>query len=150
MRLVLSRPIKASDGVTYPEGTPLDQLPAENRESLAGICWTRPAPPKPVIVDVPPESTIVEPVADSAVEIKPIGMPIASAPPTSPPEMPDESPSIDTLELSDDIKSKLAGAGIATVAQARAYALANKGFRTIKGIVKATNEQIIEAISEPE
>lgn len=149
MQRVLTRDVRAANGITYPAGTPLDKLPPENRESLAAVCWTRLVPtpqaapePAPVVqrVDDEPES-------DPEPETSETAPTVVADEPVAPPAA-DESPAIATLALSEDIKERLINAGIHTVDQAKAYAAANKGFRTIKGIVRATNEQILAAIGE--
>lgn len=156
MRHVLNREVRASDGVTYPVGTPLEQLPREHHESLIQTRWTTMAPDKPKPKPEPKPAPVVEdePVVEDADDQAPepeVDEP-AEAPADEPEQELDDSPSLHTLPISDELKELLAEAmlddmPLTTVADVIAFGERNKGFRVIKGIGKVGNDEIQEALA---
>lgn len=162
--VVLAREVKAG-GVLYPTGTALEALPAEYRESLERTGWTRLAPPKPApkVVAPVPELTVPEPTqAEDAATLTDSDEPIddeADQITTDPTDdsVPtdaelDDSPSLYTLDISEELKELLTtatidGQPLQTIADVIAFGEANKGFRVIKGIGKVGNEEIQAAIA---
>ncbi|QDV23436.1 hypothetical protein [Aureliella helgolandensis] len=163
---VLSRPVRCSDGVTYPEGTPLDRLPDENRESVSMSGWTRIRRATP---DIRPVLEPGEPNGSPDPERESSNAPGASsdtvpAPGTGGSPEPDSgdsrttednTPAIADLALEQKFADLLTkdetakfpdGRSIRTVADAREFRQLNGSFRVIKGIAKAGDEAINKAI----
>lgn len=172
MQRVLSRAVRCGDGVEYPEGTAIELCPEENRESLITSGWTKLA--GSALADTT-ESTVEEVAGtESADEVaveseseqsqEAAGEPGTEAGSDSAGSEADSGDSDETaaeptdestnmpermiaeLDLADDLKTKLAEAGIETVTQATEYRQAHGSFRTIKGIGKAGDQAINEAI----
>jgi len=174
MKKVLSRSVQCSDGVTYPEGTPIEDCPAENRDSIVGSGWTKDAESQPQSPRLdPPQSPRLDPPQEQSDEsADPDVASTESAEPESEPSQDagepgtdassdsepsgasreasgekDRSAGVQTLEISNDLAEKLINGGIKTVDQAKAHLDQHESFRTIKGIGKASDEQIKQAIS---
>jgi hypothetical protein len=151
MPYVLSRDVTA-DGVKYAVGTPLDQVPAEYRDSLLQTGWAQPVtryaePDAPMPISPPSADTPV--VADEPEQSTP-----AIEPPVVAEDEPDDvdSPALDTLAISSDLAALLSQAAIddrplRTVADVIAFGALHKGFRVIKGIGKAGNDEIQAALA---
>lgn len=143
MQRVLSREVTADDGVTYPEGTPVDALPAGNRESIIGTGWSKLiSNSEPVEADEPAGETEPPPPDPSAAEAS------DQTEAAEPEAVADESPLMSSLGLSDDLVELLTAAGVLTVAQAKQYRQTNGSFRTIKGIGKVSDGLINSMIDQ--
>lgn len=149
MKRVLNRAVLASDGVTYPEGTPVEKLPAEHHESLNSIHWSRPAPvDEPVAEPEQKPEAAVEAAQDESSESEspdPEQTPEVVEPEVSDDDS-DETPLEDVGELKTEHRELLESAGVATVEQAKAYLANNKTFRTVSGIGKVGDQEIREAL----
>lgn len=151
--LRLNRTVHA-DGVPYPPGTPLSALPPCNQESVRLNGWateasgSEPEPasqPEPVVDPVPtPEGDEAEPpsVPEDPAPSEPEPIVVAEPDPE-----PVAMTSLDSIEgLSREHLELLTIQGIHTLEQARDYLAANKSFRPLRGIGRAGDEQIRQAL----
>lgn len=149
MRRVISRAILASDGKTYPEGTPVSDLPAEHHESLEAMPWTRLVPDSiedEKAIDAPPEPAAEvesEPESEDEAVETPDDSSDSEAEATS---VESDTPLEDIGDLSVEHRDLLASAGVATLGEAKAYLAKNKTFRTVSGIGKVGDREIREAL----
>lgn len=147
-REVLNRSVLC-DGKHFPVGTPIELIPVENRESCRRSGWTHVVE----VVEPGDQTDQTDPVADAAS----VGQQTLAASATENAEASatenadvnadsanaedDAIPLADTnLELR--VVELLASAGIETKGQAREYLNANKTFRIIEGVGKASDAAI--------
>jgi hypothetical protein len=155
---VLNREVQTG-GIRYAIGTPLDKLPEENHQSLIQTRWVSLAPAKPKPKPVLPAEMTPEPVEAEELDEPAEQQDAASEEQTSVEDSDveqtsdiDDSPSLHTLPISDELKELLAEAmlddePLTTVADVIAFGERNKGFRVIKGIGKVGNDEIQAALA---
>jgi hypothetical protein len=163
MQRVLSRSVTAG-GVTYPEGTDVEQLPATNRASVIGSGWTRyasdeeedPEPSEPAGEPQGASPGASEPAENdepSTTNDEPVTTDDTDATDQAEAADPLAEIQLQDLEISDELKELLHGAELdgqplVTVLDAIRFRQANgDSFRVIKGIGKVGNAEINQAIS---
>ncbi len=156
-REVLNRTV-CCDGQSFDAGTPIELIPKDNRESCSRSGWTR----MEEFVEAGPgnfdgdddddERSSKQVIPDSNPAVIPATTPVI--PETTPviPETPLVIPTDDELtgtELELRVVDLLKAASITTKTQAREYLAANKTFRIIEGIGKASDAAIRAVLEEP-
>jgi hypothetical protein len=150
-REVLSRSVICSDGMTYEAGTPIEQLPADNRESCSRSGWTH----METVVDEDPSNQTHQSDQTDLSESDPLDaveqadLNNAAHAPEVTSEQSDtvakETP-LTLTDLDDRVLELLAAVEITTKEQAQAHLATNRTFRTIEGIGKQSDAAIRAAI----
>jgi hypothetical protein len=161
---VLNREVNC-DGVLFPEGTPVDELPVANAESCVRSGWTRDS----AVVDkgFDRKKAIEEKVDDIAKRAgllnEATGGQAAEVREQKADEQKADEPQndaenkgdagdeslardIDSFGLKPEVVELLKGAGITTKQAAVDYLAANRTFRTIKDVGRATDSVVREAL----
>lgn len=164
--LVLSRTVNCG-GLEFPEGTPIEELPLENRDSVVGSGWARPGSAViPRLEDKPielPAEDQASPAANSDPEqpFAPNETPAEQASDADEvgaeddaEDAAEDSPSLLELAISDELKELLAtgkladGSAVETIADVMQFGSENNGWRVIKGIGKVGNQEITDAVAK--
>lgn len=152
IKTILRVAVLCNDGVTYPPGTPIEQIPAANRESVALryaedviVDEGKPEPPKPAAKKQPaPQSPTPEPSPPAEA---PQGAPPPPPPSDPSPEPdPDPQPATPLPAMAEELLALLKAGGIETLEQATEYVAKNKSFRPLKGIGDAKDLEIRAAL----
>lgn len=152
MSLVLSRRVTA-DGVPYAEGTPLEQIPKSHQESVLGAGWTREA-----VAEVVAEPSVQTDEGATAADVEPVETIAVESVEEKPDasesvESTEDSPSLLELPINDRLKELLVeaklpdGRQLETVSDVQEFGRVNGGWRVIKGIAKAGNAEIEQALA---
>lgn len=148
MKHTLTRQV-ICDGREYGAGTDLADIPKRYRESIVDSGWSECSDPNAAVDDagesVMPDEIPVAPV-EAAAEDSAADDAANEQVEQDQADRPDLDRPINELGLSDDITSLLSGAGITNIGEALAHKQTHQSFRTIKGIGKVSNEQIVAAI----
>jgi hypothetical protein len=150
-REVLSRSVICSDGMTYEAGTPIEQLPADNRESCSRSGWTH---METVVAQDPSDQTdqsdqtdLLE--SDPSDQTEQTDLKNAAPAPevlSEPSDAVAKETPLTLTDLDDRVLELLAAVEITTVEQARQHLETNRTFRTIEGIGKQSDAAIRAAI----
>jgi hypothetical protein len=141
-----------ADGVEYPPGTSLAVLPESNQESVRLNGWAQDDDAEPSDSDSAQQSDQTEQIdpTDTAVQAEQPEQPGNQAEQTDQLNAPQDPVAVTPLEeiaaLTEEHRDLLAAGGIHTLEQAKDYLATNKTFRPLKGIGKAGDEQIRDAL----